>query len=367
MTGRLSFIESTPQTRLPTSWYFDPDIYKLEVEHLFANGHGYMGHELMVPHQGDYQSLEWLDHGKSLVHGPNGPTLLSNICRHRQAIILKDRGHIDHIICPLHRWKYNLSGKLQNAPQADSCPDLALECKPLQNWHGFLFSGQRDIAKDLTDLKVAHHFKFEDYVFDRTIITKYNFNWKIFIEVYLEDYHVMPFHPGLRQFVDCNHVEWQFGDHYSVQIVAAKNHLKKPGSPVYAKWHDVLMRYRHGQEPEFGAIWLTYYPGFMIELYPNVMVASQIIPTGINSCMNVVEFYYPKDVIEFGHEFMEAEQAAYNETAVEDEDICQRMFDGRKYLNSQGKDEFGPYLDVYEVGIPHFLSYIQQKIKPHLK
>ncbi len=365
MTGKFSFIESTPATRLPTSWYVDPEIYALELTHLFKDSHAYVGHELMIPHRGDYQALAWMDNGKALIHGSKGLHLMSNVCRHRQAIILKDRGHIDHLICPLHRWKYDLSGKLMNAPQADACPNLQLENQSLQNWKGFLFQGTRDIAKDLADLSVAPHFQFEDYIFDKTLITHYNFNWKIFIEVYLEDYHVMPFHPGLRQFVDCSHVTWQFGHNYSVQILAAKNKLQNPGSPAYKKWQDVLMRYRQHKTPEFGAIWLTYYPGLMIELYPNVMVASQIIPTGVDSCTNVVEFYYPKDVLEFGREFMDAEQAAYLETAVEDEDICQRMFDGRKALHAQGKDEFGPYLSSYEEGLPHFAAYIQKKLGPY--
>ena len=41
-----------------------------------------------------------------------------------------------------------------------------------------------------------------------------NYNWKTFIEVYLEDYHVGPFHPGLGQFVTCDDLSWEFGDWY---------------------------------------------------------------------------------------------------------------------------------------------------------
>ena len=34
--------------------------------------------------------------------------LLSNVCRHRQAIMLNGRGHTQNIVCPLHRWTYDL-------------------------------------------------------------------------------------------------------------------------------------------------------------------------------------------------------------------------------------------------------------------
>jgi len=40
------------------------------------------------------------------------------------------------------------------------------------------------------------------------------YNWKTFIEVFLEDYHVEPFHPGLGRFVDCDDLKWDFGERH---------------------------------------------------------------------------------------------------------------------------------------------------------
>ncbi len=48
---------------------------------------------------------------------------------------------------------------------------------------------------------------FSGYVFDRVEMHECNYNWKTFIEVYLEDYHVEPFHPGLGQFVTCDDLD----------------------------------------------------------------------------------------------------------------------------------------------------------------
>ena len=59
---------------------------------------------------------------------------------------------------------------------------------------------------------------------------EYPFNWKTFIEVYLEDYHVGPFHPGLGHFVTCDDLKWEFGDWHSVQTVGVNQALGKPGS-----------------------------------------------------------------------------------------------------------------------------------------
>jgi phenylpropionate dioxygenase-like ring-hydroxylating dioxygenase large terminal subunit len=46
-------------------------------------------------------------------------------------------------------------------------------------------------------MQVAGELDFSGYKLDKVEIHECNYNWKTFIEVYLEDYHVVPFHPGL--------------------------------------------------------------------------------------------------------------------------------------------------------------------------
>src|SRR5258708_3606021 len=85
---------ATPQ--LPVRAYFDPDLFEAEKRALFAQGPGYVGHQLMVPNPGDYQVLGWLSEGHALVRsgeGNDGVALLSNVCRHRQAVMLSGRGN----------------------------------------------------------------------------------------------------------------------------------------------------------------------------------------------------------------------------------------------------------------------------------
>ncbi len=356
---------------LPVDWYFDPRIYELEIELLFKNGPGYVGHELMVPELGDYHVLDWFHNGsKMLVRNANGVELLSNVCRHRQAIMLKGRGstlnNAHSIVCPFHRWTYNLDGELIGAPHFPNHPCLNLSKTALKSWQGMLFAGQRDVHRDLQDMSVACKLDFSGYVYDKTLITHYDFNWKTFIEVYLEDYHVVPYHPGLGNFVDCDQLKWEFGAQYSVQTVGINNHLATPGSEVYRRWHEQVLRYHGEREPEYGAIWLTYYPNLMVEWYPQALVVSHIVPTGVESCLNVVEFYYPEDIGLFEPEYKEAEQAAYLETAVEDDDICYGMHRGRKALLAQGINEVGPYQSPMEDGMVHFHEWLRRQIEPHL-
>ena len=127
------------------------------------------------------------------------------------------------------------------------------------------------------------------------------------------------------------------------------------------------MRYREGKTPSHGAIWLTYFPNIMIEWYPHVLVISTIVPRGPEACSNVVEFYYPEDIAWFEREFVEAERAAYRETAVEDAEIIQRMTAGRRALYESGRSEAGPYQSPLEDGMRHFHEFIRREIAPETK
>jgi phenylpropionate dioxygenase-like ring-hydroxylating dioxygenase large terminal subunit len=238
---------------------------------------------------------------------------------------------------------------------------------PLQNWKGLLFAGKRDIAKDLANMPAFDEIDFSGYMLDRVEVDEYNFNWKTFIEVYQEDYHVVPFHPGLGQLVNCDDLKWTFGEQFSVQTVGINDPRRKAGSAVYGKWAEQIMQYSKGELPKYGAIWLTYYPNITVEWYPNTLVVSTVVPRGTDACTNIVEFYYPEDIVLFERDYIEAEKKAYRETAVEDDIICLRMHQGRRALYKQGVEEVGPYQSPTEDGMLHFHEFLRRNLEPHLK
>ncbi len=352
--------------QLPVYTYFDPAFYELEQKYLFADAPQYYGHELMVPNEGDYHTLAWMDHGKMLKRVGEQVKVLSNICRHRQAVIYKGRGNGNHIVCNLHGWTYDNGGKLIGAPHFPETPCLGLGESRVTRWNGLLFDACRDVGEDLKHLGVASYLNFEEFGFHSAHVTEYDFNWKTFIEVYSEDYHVDPFHPGLGNFVDCGQLKWEWGENYHVQTVGVKNALARPGSRVYSDWHKEVLRRYEERQPEFGAIWLTYYPNIMVEWYPHSLVVSVAIPRGPEKTTVITEFYYPEDILYFEPEFIEAEQAAYFETAVEDDEICYRMHEGRRALWKRGQSEVGPYQSPTEDGMQHFHEFYRRKLGEHI-
>jgi len=357
-------------SQLPVASYFDASLYAREMERIFQGGPRYVGHALSVPEAGDYYALPQEQGGRALVRNGSGIELISNVCRHRQALMLKGRGSLlgqgaasagGNIVCPLHRWTYSgvnpqcPSGQLIGAPHFATDPCLNLNNYPLQEWNGLLFEGKgRDVAADMAGLGPRAELDFNGYVLDHVEMHHCNYNWKTFIEVYLEDYHVGPFHPGLGNFVTCEDLRWEFQPQYSVQTVGVANRLGKAGSPVYERWHQQLLDYRRGEPPKYCAIWLTYYPHIMVEWYPHVLTVSTLYPIGVDQTMNMVEFYYPEEIAGFEREFVEAQRAAYMETCIEDDEIAERMDAGRAALLARGDDEVGPYQSPMEDGMQHF-------------
>lgn len=349
----------TPATsQLPVEWYFDQQRFELEKKLIFDAGPGYVGHSLMAPELHDYRSQEWHDHGRLISHQADGIYEMSNVCRHRQAIMLEGSGNAKHIVCPIHRWTYNGEGELLGAPHFLAKPCLNLPKQKLQNWHGLLFNGPRSVADDLAGLSVAKDVDFSAYRLDHVEQHECNYNWKTFIEVYLEDYHVEPFHPGLNGQVNCDDLTWQFGDWYSVQRVGRRA-LTMSSSPAYGRLQEALQAYRN-EPPEFGAIWLTYYPNIMIEWYPHALIVSSLIPRAVDKTTHVVEFYYPEEVALFEPELIKAQQVAYRETAREDDEIGERMDRGRRALLAQGRSEVGPYQSPMEDGMQHFHEFYRK-------
>jgi choline monooxygenase len=356
-------------SQLPVASYFDAALFAREQATLLRNGPRYVGHALAVPEVGDFLTLAQEREGRVLLRTASGLALVSNVCRHRQALMLRGRGQTgNNIVCPLHRWTYDTQGQLIGAPHFERDPCLNLTNYPLQEWNGMVFEANNgcDVATDLAALGARAALDFSGYVYDRTYLHECDYNWKTFIEVYLEDYHVGPFHPGLGNFVSCDDLRWEMGRDYSVQTVGVARSggeaLGKAGSPVYREWQDQVLRLQQGRPPKHGAVWLTYYPGVMVEWYPNVLVVSTLVPQSPRKTLNVVEFFYPEAVAAFEREYVQAQQAAYLETCVEDDEIALRMDAGRQALLERGDDDAGPYQSPMEDGMQHFHEWYRRQL-----
>lgn len=373
--SRMASIDVSPfntlgeSPQLPIHTYCDPKIYEQEQALIFQKSARYIGHEKMVPNIGDWYALPHDDHSRILVRSESGIELLSNVCRHRQALMLGDfspeasdstihRGNLKttggKIMCPLHAWSYDTSGLIVGAPKFPDRPCRNLPRYPIANIGGFLFEGPRDPAEDIGALFDRPEMNFDDYALDHVEMHPCKCNWKTFLEIYNDDYHIATFHPGLRKYVRSEGLSWDYGDWYSLQRINVNPNLERAGTDTYKAWHEGLMAHCGGVSPEFGAIWASYYPTHMIEVFPHALVLSTVYPRGVHDSVNVIEFYYPNELLATNRELVESHRAAYMETAIEDDEIAERTDAGRRALYKRGVDDSGPYQIPLEEGMQHF-------------
>jgi phenylpropionate dioxygenase-like ring-hydroxylating dioxygenase large terminal subunit len=205
---------------MPKAYYTDESVLDLEREHLFTKEWICVGRVEEVPNPGDYMAFLLCNESIVVVRGEdNKIRAMSNVCRHRGALLADGRGNNKRLVCPYHHWSYDLEGKLAGAPRMEAhkafdkstcrLPQFATE-----EWYGFLFVCLAERPPPLTPrlaplAKLIHNYHVEQmkmlYVADEVWHT----NWKCLIENFMEGYHLSPLHKTTLHLVNptrlCTH------------------------------------------------------------------------------------------------------------------------------------------------------------------
>src|SRR5262245_26249323 len=123
-----------------------------------------------------------------------------NACRHRGMQVVEGSGCARALACRYHGWTYGLDGALKHVPHAYGFPDLdkrrhGLAPLPTFEKCGLVFVAQDPVAHDdgsfdgVPDLIGADQRMF---AMRESVIPA---NWKIFLEGFLEGYHIKTTHP----------------------------------------------------------------------------------------------------------------------------------------------------------------------------
>jgi Rieske 2Fe-2S family protein len=197
-------------------FYSDEEVYRFDLERVWRKGWLFAGHSCEIPTAGDYITLEIDKDSLIVLRGDDGAAhALHNVCRHRGSLICEDAcGHLKKLVCPYHRWAYDLDGSLFHAPgmQEDlDKPALGLRSVPIREVEGLIFvclaksPPEFDAADEvLSDLARPQRFtrakvaKAVDYLVKA--------NWKLVWENNRECFHCNANHP---QYIKANF------DHYN--------------------------------------------------------------------------------------------------------------------------------------------------------
>ena len=359
--------ETATAVGLPVSWYFDPEILEIERRELFAAGPSYAGHQCLVPRDGDYVVRGGPQAGRVLVRIHDEPQLLSNVCRHRQAQLLTGCGHAKHIVCPLHNWAYDLDGCQVAAPFMGANLRLDLQCTPVTDWNALLFSGPRDIRRELAPLDGWTELAGRDMVLERIDEEEHDLNWKSFIEIYLEDYHIGTVHPGFRAFVDPSdlHGALQFtgGERFFCEQVKVRWPMATAGSPLFGEYQKILIDVSRGRRPEFAAVWLCLFSGQIIEWYPYSFVVTTYTPLSPRRTRLRSEYFFDREIAETRRDYVEIGLATLDEVTSEDQKASEALEHGRAAAYSRGDNWQGPYQLPMEQGLKRFHDCLRNVIQ----
>lgn len=133
--------------------YIDPEIFRLEMKHLFANTWVFVGHDSQTPKKGDYITTQIGDQPVIMVrHRDDEIYVLHNRCPHKGTKIAIDRaGNTGKFFrCPYHAWSFKTDGCLLAIPLKKGYADTGFEeseashgmksVGAVKNYRGFVFA-----------------------------------------------------------------------------------------------------------------------------------------------------------------------------------------------------------------------------------
>ena len=157
-------------------------------------------------------------------------------------------------------------------------------------------------------------------------------NWKVYVDNYLEGYHLPFVHPGLTQVVSYPEYKTELARFWSLQR-----------SPIDAETD----AYAAGE-----ALYFFIYPNTMLNILPGRMQTNRVIPDGPDKCRVEFDFYYAP-----GAEKRAEEDDRFSDE-VQDEDrlICEHVQKGL----SCGHYEPGRLSPDQEAGVWHWQNLLRE-------
>jgi phenylpropionate dioxygenase-like ring-hydroxylating dioxygenase large terminal subunit len=344
MTGyrldpRLAFAST-----IPSHYYVDRDVLAAEQHKVFATTWQLAGRSEQVREPGRFFTTTVANEPALIVRGHDGVLrAMSNVCRHRAGPVAGGEGKRPVLQCGYHGWTYSLDGALLTTPEMDGieCFDRSAVSLPqfrVEEWNELLFVCIDHAAPSLSDFlgELLRDMPGHDYSGFRLAARKdweVGCNWKVYVDNYLEGYHIPIVHPGLFRELDYPNYRTETRTNYSIQFAPAKR-----ADRIRTTALDNQIRY----------FWL--FPNLMLNVYPDNFSTNLIVPLGPDRTLTIFEWYF-RDPDDARTKKDLAETIAFSdEIQLEDIAICQAVQRGL----ASSTYATGRYSPVRENGVHHF-------------
>lgn len=327
------------QRTLPARLYGDPQAYARERQAIFGQAWLFLGHEAEATEPGDWIAADIAGHRLFAVRGRDDVLrAFHNVCRHRAGPLVQgERGSCGaELTCAYHGWRYALDGRLRSAvgfgPAAGFDPrDFGLFGLRLETWRGLVFVSMASEDPSLAD----HVAPLEALMAERGLTIpgpalrrshELDCDWKVYVENYLESYHIPAVHPALTQ---------ELGADYRVRV---------EGDLV------VQESAAAGTGPQAG-LWGWLWPNLALNVYRDGAMIERMVPDGPGRTR--LDYLFLRD--DGADALADAIEASDRLTA-EDASICEAV---QRNL-SAGAYDTGVLSPTHEAGVAWFQSRIEE-------
>lgn len=362
LLSQLRAIGGTPDDgarALPGAFYTSPDFLALEEDHLFRSGWVCLGRADETAEAGGYRTTEILGEPLIIVRDGEGRVrVLSNVCRHRGALVAEGEGKARTLSCPYHAWTYRLDGSLIGAPymQGVSGFDRAACRLPefrSEIWAGFLFVNLSGDAAPLAPQLVEVDRMIENYhpdqmrhAFSEQVV--WATNWKSLLENFMEGYHLSVVHSTSLKPITPTELCERFpaGEAFMGYFARYPDDYPERG----AHHPDLTPPERRC------SVMLCVYPSLVMGVCPHQILYMSLLPSGVDA----VAVRWGVAVFgEVGDEEMEQRLALYRTINTEDKAQLERVTVGMKSAHFE-PGRLAP--SDYEGTIRDFQHYLAHRL-----
>ncbi len=273
---------------LPARFYTDTASDALDRRAVFAHGWQWVAHRSALAAPGDHVVSDIAGVPLLIVRGEDEVVrALHNVCRHRAGPLATcDGTGARRLRCQYHGWSYALDGQLLSATEMDAAEDFDVSAVRLPQaqvaeWHGFIFANLDPQAPPLAqvlegiDARVGER-GLERYRLYKHVAYDIDCNWKVYIDNYLEGYHVPHIHPELNALLD-----------YRSYIVET------------APWHSLQYSPLESGDELYGkgeALYYMVWPNTLLNILPDRLQVNRVLPVDAQRCRVEFDYFYPPHI-----------------------------------------------------------------------
>ncbi|HET8648926.1 MAG TPA: aromatic ring-hydroxylating dioxygenase subunit alpha [Gemmatimonadales bacterium] len=347
-----SDLEPAPLARaqtIPSAWYTDPRFLELERLAIFGCTWQGIGHAAQVEEPGCYFLAEVAGEPLIVVRGKDRVLrAFYNVCRHRGGPLALTDGCANALQCKYHGWTYRLDGTLRGVPGMDRTElfdrsNYGLIPVRVDCWQGLVFVNLDANAPPLTEVTAGigeriAPLRLDSLRFARRVDYLVECNWKVYVDNYLEGYHVPYVHPELAKLYDYQQYTTSTSRWHSLQ------HSPLTGDSLYSA------------DGSGEAFYYFLFPNFMLNILPGRLQTNLVLPEGADRCRVIFQYFYDAVDGNGAAERIAADLAYSDGVQAEDAEICALVQRG---LRSRSYDR-GRFSVRYEAGVHHFQELLRE-------